>query len=90
MRRRAADRDALARQSGDARVLPGRGGVGRWGVGHPRRPVGCGDRQGLIIAGELLFIVFGAVLLLNTLEESGGLAAIRQSFRNITPTGGFR
>lgn len=41
--------------------------------------------RGLIIAVELLYIVFGAVLLLNTLEESGGLATIRQSFRNITP-----
>lgn len=41
--------------------------------------------KGLIIAGELLFIVLGAVLLLNTLEESGALATIRQSFREITP-----
>jgi len=41
--------------------------------------------KGLVIAAELLYIVFGAVLLLNTLEESGGLARIRQSFRDITP-----
>jgi lactate permease len=38
----------------------------------------------LIIAGELLYIIFGAVLLLNTLEESGGLLKIRQSFQSIT------
>ena len=41
--------------------------------------------KGLIIAAELLFIVFGAVLLLNTLEESGGLNRIRRSFQEITP-----
>lgn len=41
--------------------------------------------KGLIIAGELLFIIFGAILLLNTLEESGGLQRIRQSFSDITP-----
>lgn len=41
--------------------------------------------KGLIIAVELLYIVFGAVLLLNTLEESGGLNRIRRSFQEITP-----
>jgi lactate permease len=41
--------------------------------------------RGLIIAGELLYIVFGAILLLNTLEESGAMHRIRQSFRDITP-----
>ncbi|MCO6454074.1 MAG: L-lactate permease [Pirellulaceae bacterium] len=41
--------------------------------------------KGLVIAGELLYIVFGAILLLNTMEESGGLQRIRQTFRQITP-----
>ncbi len=40
--------------------------------------------RGLIVAVELLYIVFGAVLLLNTLEQSGGLDKIRQTFRNVT------
>lgn len=41
--------------------------------------------RGLIIAAELLYIVFGAILLLNTLEESGGLRRIRQTFQEISP-----
>jgi lactate permease len=40
---------------------------------------------GLIVAATLLYIVFGAILLLNTLKESGGLAVIRQGFTNISP-----
>ena len=40
--------------------------------------------KGLVIAAELLYIVFGAILLLNTLKYSGGLATIRNSFRNIS------
>ncbi len=54
-----------------------------WGV--PELQLAAATVKGLIIAAELLFIVFGAVLLLNTLEESGGLTTIRQSFRDITP-----
>ena len=41
--------------------------------------------NGLIIAGTLLYIIFGAILLLNTLQESGGLQAIRKGFTDITP-----
>jgi lactate permease len=40
---------------------------------------------GLLVALTLLYIVFGAILLLNTLKESGGLAVIRQGFSNISP-----
>lgn len=40
---------------------------------------------GLIVAGELLYIIFGAILLLSTLEESGALQRIRQTFRDISP-----
>lgn len=54
-----------------------------WGV--PSLQLAAATVKGLIIAGELLFIVFGAVLLLNTLEQSGGLATIRRSFRDISP-----
>lgn len=41
--------------------------------------------NGLITAATLLFIVFGAVLLLNTLKVSGALAAIRQGFMDVSP-----
>jgi len=51
----------------------------------PPLRVAAASLKGLIIAAELLYIIFGAILLLNTLEESGGLATIRQSFRDITP-----
>ena len=47
--------------------------------------VAAASVRGLVIAAELLYIVFGAILLLNTLEESGALQKIRQSFRDITP-----
>ena len=40
---------------------------------------------GLIIAAELLYIIFGAILLLNTLEESGAIRRIRRTFSDITP-----
>lgn len=54
-----------------------------WGVSGIQ--LAAASVKGLIIAGELLFIVFGAVLLLNTLEHSGGLATIRRSFHDISP-----
>lgn len=41
--------------------------------------------NGLVITCTLLYIIFGAILLLNMLSESGGLAVIRQGFTNITP-----
>ncbi|GIW97420.1 MAG: lactate permease [Pirellulaceae bacterium] len=41
--------------------------------------------KGLVTAGELLYIVFGAILLLNTLHESGALDRIRNSLGNISP-----
>lgn len=50
----------------------------------PPSQVGAASIKGLIIACELLFIIFGAILLLNTLEESGALATIRRSFSDIT------
>jgi lactate permease len=40
---------------------------------------------GLMVTVQLLFIIFGAILLLNTLGESGALAVIRSGFINITP-----
>lgn len=41
--------------------------------------------NGLIVAGTLIYIIFGAILLLNTLQQSGAIHAIRQGFSDITP-----
>ena len=41
--------------------------------------------NGLVVAATLLYIIFGAILLLNTLQESGALKTIRQGFTDITP-----
>ncbi|MFU2489284.1 L-lactate permease [Thauera sp. WH-1] len=41
--------------------------------------------QGLILTVSILWIIFGAILLLNTLKHSGGIAAIRRGFSNISP-----
>jgi lactate permease len=41
--------------------------------------------SGLITAATILYIIFGAILLLNTLQESGALQTIRKGFTNITP-----
>jgi lactate permease len=40
--------------------------------------------QGLFLSFDLLFIIFGAILLLHTLERSGGVGAIRRSFHGIS------
>ncbi|HCR29943.1 MAG TPA: lactate permease [Opitutae bacterium] len=41
--------------------------------------------HGLVTAANLLFIVFGAILLLNTLKACGDIHAIRQGFVDISP-----
>jgi lactate permease len=41
--------------------------------------------KGLVVAAELLYIIFGAILLLYTLDQSGGLARIRASFTALSP-----
>lgn len=41
--------------------------------------------QGLILTISLLWIIFGAILLLNTLKHSGGIKAIRNGFSSISP-----
>ncbi|HBE67712.1 MAG TPA: lactate permease [Planctomycetaceae bacterium] len=41
--------------------------------------------KGLGITTELLFIIFGAILLLNTLRYSGALESIRNTFSGISP-----
>ena len=41
--------------------------------------------QGLLITVAVLWIIFGAILLLNTLKHSGAMTTIRQGFNNISP-----
>jgi len=41
--------------------------------------------QGVVIAFTLLYIVFGAILLLNTIRYSGAVNTIREGFRGISP-----
>ena len=41
--------------------------------------------HGVIIALTLLYIIFGAILLLNTVKQSGALSVIRQGFTDISP-----
>lgn len=41
--------------------------------------------EGLIIAASILWILFGAILLLNTLRESGAIDTIRNGFMHISP-----
>ena len=51
----------------------------------PLLQVLAASMNGLIVALTLLYIVFGAILLLNTLQESGALKTIRQGFTDISP-----
>ncbi len=41
--------------------------------------------NGLVVAGSLIFIIFGAILMLNTLTKSGAINSIRKGFSDITP-----
>ena len=41
--------------------------------------------QGLIVTVSLLWIIFGAIFLLNTLKHSGGIKVIRAGFTTISP-----
>ncbi len=47
--------------------------------------VAAATTHGLIVAITILFIVFSAILLLNTLKESGAIQAIRRAFMDISP-----
>ncbi|WP_309080618.1 L-lactate permease [Zhihengliuella sp.] len=41
--------------------------------------------EGLVVAGTMLYIVFGALLLLSTLTVGGAMSTIRAGFNNISP-----
>lgn len=51
----------------------------------PAVQVAAATVNGVIVAGTLLYIIFGAILVLNTLKESGALGTIRRGFTDITP-----
>ena len=54
-----------------------------WGT-EPAKVLGA-TVNGVVTAASLLYIVFGAILMLYALEESGGIRAIRGGFTRISP-----
>lgn len=50
----------------------------------PIAVVAAASLNGIVVAATLIFIIFGAIALLNTLQESGGLHAIRAGFTAIS------
>ena len=57
--------------------------IGVWQI--PGVQVAAASINGLILTLRLLYIIFGAILLLHTLQESGAIKTIRQGFTDITP-----
>lgn len=47
--------------------------------------IGGATVNGLVTALTLLFIIFGAILVLQTVQESGAVRAIRQGFTDLSP-----
>lgn len=47
-------------------------------------PILASVLQGLVITWDILYIIFGAILLLNLLQYSGGIEVIRKSFGDIS------
>lgn len=58
-------------------------GLMAWDMTFTR--VAASTLQGLILTVSILWIIFGAILLLNTLKHSGGITAIRKGFSGISP-----
>ncbi|MCA9186661.1 MAG: L-lactate permease [Pirellulaceae bacterium] len=57
-------------------------GVAAWKM--PVTQVAAASINGLFITADLLYIIFGAILLLKTLERSGGVATMRRGFAQIS------
>ena len=57
--------------------------LGFWGTDF--NVVAGASANGVVTALNILFIVFGAILLLYTLRESGAIAVIQQGFSDISP-----
>ncbi|MBI1368443.1 MAG: L-lactate permease [Planctomycetes bacterium] len=58
--------------------------IALWAWGMSGAEVAASSIQGLFITFDILLIIFAAILLLNTLEESGGVTSIRRSFHRIS------
>lgn len=59
--------------------------IGLFAWAMPVSQIAAATIQGLFITFDILFIIFAAILLLNTLKHSGAIAAIRAGFAEITP-----
>jgi lactate permease len=59
------------------------GAVAVWGL--PVAYVAALTLQGFVTAVGILIIVFGAILILRTLQQSGGMETIQYGMQNITP-----
>lgn len=59
--------------------------IARWGWQLSWTDIAASSIQGLFITFDILYIVFGAILLLNLLQHSGGVNAIRKGFSDISP-----
>ncbi|MDH3207034.1 MAG: L-lactate permease [Gemmatimonadota bacterium] len=57
-------------------------GFAAWQMAPTR--IAAATIEGMFITFDLLFIIFGAILLLHTLERSGGVAAIKRSFHGVS------
>jgi len=57
-------------------------GFAAWQMAPSR--IAAATIEGMFITFDLLFIIFGAILLLHTLERSGGVAAIKRSFHGVS------
>lgn len=57
--------------------------MGVWGMSINR--IVASSLQGLILTAGLLWIIFGAIMLLNTLKYSGAISTIRAGFSGISP-----
>jgi lactate permease len=60
-------------------------GLSLWVWGSPFRQVAAASIDGMVTAASILYIILGAVFLLNLMRESGALHAIRLSMHNISP-----
>ena len=56
----------------------------------PVNKVLAASANGLWVAGTLIYIIFGAILLLNTLQRSGAIRAIRQASQTSPRIAAFR
>lgn len=59
--------------------------IALWGWQMSPTRVIASTLQGLVITVTVLWIVFGAILMLNTLKHTGAITAIRGGFTNISP-----